>query len=422
MEPGLRRVPPPPDLDAVGSDPALVAKIRDEIAAAGPITFARFMELALYDPDGGYYRADRARPGRGGDFLTAPEAHPIFGLTIARHVADVWRLLGSPAPFAIREFGAGGGALAAALLEGLAREVPGIEAVVRYRPVEVEERRLDELRARLAAAGPPVADVPVEADLGEPIVGVVLANEVLDALPTHRLVTRGGRLREVFVGWDADGAGEGFGDVEAEPSNPALAERLRVEGVHLAEGQAAEVCLAVDGWVASAAAGLERGELLVIDYGHPAVALYDPVRRPRGTLLAYLRHVAHDAVYRAVGRQDLTAHVDVSAVERAAARAGLSHLATVDQGPFLATLGAGELLVELQSAGGASGGVTDAGVLRAYLEARAALVRMIDPAAMGAFRAMAFGRGLPPGALPQGLDVSGGRHGGPTRPHRTTPN
>ncbi|HET9456008.1 MAG TPA: SAM-dependent methyltransferase [Candidatus Limnocylindrales bacterium] len=421
MEPGLRRVPPP-DLDAVGSDPALVAKIRDEIAANGPITFARFMELALYDPDGGYYRASRAGPGRGGDFLTAPETHPLFGRAIARHVADVWRLLGSPAPFTIREFGAGGGALAATLLEGLAREVPGIDAVVRYRPVEVEGRRLDELRARLAAAGSPVADVPVETDPGERIVGIVIANEVLDALPTHRLVARGRGLREVFVGWGPDGSGEGFVDVEAEPSSPALAERLLVEGISLAEGQAAEVCLAVDGWVASAADGLERGELLLIDYGHPAEALYDPARRPRGTVLAYLRHVAHDAIYRAVGRQDLTAHVDVTAVERAAARAGLAHLATVTQGPFLAALGAGELLVELQSSGGAGTGVADPGVLQAYLEARAALVRMIDPAAMGAFRVMAFGRGLPPGALPRGLDVEGGRPGDSTEPHQTPPN
>lgn len=430
MKPGLRRVPPP-DLDAIGSDTTLVAKIRDEIATTGPITFARFMELALYDPDGGYYRAEAARPGRGGDFLTAPEAHPIFGRAIARHVADVWRLLGSPAPFSIREFGAGGGALAAALLDGLAREVPDIEAVVRYRPVEVEGRRLDELRMRLAAAGSPVADVPVEPDPGEPIVGIAFANEVLDALPTHRLVARGGLLHEVFVGWGTDGAGEGFVDVEAEPSSPALAQRLRAEGVRLAEGQAAEVCLAVDGWVASAAAGLERGELLTIDYGHAADALYDAVRRPRGTVLAYLRHVAHDAIYRAVGRQDLTAHVDVTAVERAAAQAGLAHLATVDQGPFLAALGAGELLVELQSggasgAGGGTGAGDNAGAgaadLKAYLEARAALVRMIDPAAMGAFRVMAFGRGLPPGALPRGLDVRGGLPGDLTEPHQTAPN
>jgi SAM-dependent MidA family methyltransferase len=136
-----------------------------------------------------------------------------------------------------------------------------------------------------------------------------------------------------------------------------------------------------------AAAGLARGTLLLIDYGHPAPELYDPVRRPAGTLLAYLGQQAHGDIYHAIGRQDLTAHVDVTAVERAAAAADLRHLATTTQGSFLAALGVGDLLVGLQSG--------PAAALQEYLEARAALVRMIDPAAMGAFRVMAFGRGLP---------------------------
>ena len=392
--PGLRRVPPP-DLDAVEGDADLVARIRAEIDRSGPITFARFMDLALYDPAGGYYRADRARPGREGDFLTAPEASPIFGRAIARHVADVWRVLGEPKPFVVREYGAGAGSLAIGLFDGLGRSEPSLAAAVRYRPVDIEARRVDELRSRLAAAGPPVADVPVEADDGAPIVGVALANEVLDALPTHRVVQRGGALREVHVGW----GGDGFQDVEGEPSTAALGERLADEAIRLADGQSAEICLAVDSWVAAMAAGLERGEALLIDYGHPAGDLYDPVRRPAGTLLAYLRHTAHEAFYRAVGRQDLTAHVDVTAVERAAARAGLDHLATMTQSRFLEALGAGELLVELQ---GGSGGATPA-AFQAYLEARSALVRMIDPAAMGGFRVMGFARGLPAGARPRGL-------------------
>jgi SAM-dependent MidA family methyltransferase len=389
--PQLRRIPPP-DLGAVTSDEELLARIRAEIERDGPITFARFMELALYDPDGGYYRAGDARPGREGDFLTSPEASPIFGRAIARHVADVWRLLGEPSPFTIREYGAGGGALAAGLLEGLGRASPALAEAVRYRPVEVEPRRVDELRSRLTRAG--VAD-RLEPDDGTPIVGAVIANEVLDALPTHRVVGRRGRLREVFVGW-RDG---GLADVEGAPSSTALGERLAAEGIELADGQAAEICLAVDRWVAEMAAGLARGTALLIDYGHPAAALYDPVRRPAGTLLAYLRHTAHDAVYRAVGRQDLTAHVDVTAVERAAARAGLDHLATTTQSRFLEALGAGELLVELQ---GEPNAATPAG-FAAYLEARSALVRMIDPAAMGGFRVMAFGRGIPRGERPRGL-------------------
>lgn len=385
--PQLQRIPVP-DLDAAESDPALVELIRHEIDRAGPISFARFMELALYHPDHGYYRSASARPGRSGDFLTAPEAHPIFGRAIARHVDDAWRLLGRPDGFTIRELGAGSGALAAGILSGLAADGSDLAAVARYRPVDVEPRRLDELRDRLTPDG--VAD-RLEADDGAAIVGIVIANEVLDALPTHRVVGRGGRTREVLVGW-SNGA---FVDVEDEPSTPALGQRLAAEGILLAEGQAAEICLAVDGWMAGVAAGLQRGFVLLIDYGHPATELYDGARRPAGTLAAYLAQRVHGDPYRAVGRQDLTAHVDVTAVERAAASAGLVHLGTTTQGRFLDALGAGELLVALQTGPDAS--------LQAYLEARSALVRMIDPAAMGAFRVMAFGRGVPAGATLRGF-------------------
>jgi SAM-dependent MidA family methyltransferase len=385
--PQLRRVPAT-DLDQFESDPGLVGRIRGEIQRSGPMTFARFMELALYDPEAGYYRSGAARPGRTGDFLTAPEAHPIFGAAIARHVDDVWLALGQPAGFTVRELGAGGGALAEALLNGLVADGSSLAADIRYRPVEVEPRRLQELRERLTATG--LAD-RVDVDDGAPVVGVVLANEVLDALPTHRVVWRDGRLREVMV----EVTDVGFQDVEAEPSTPALAQRLAAEGVDLAEGQAAEICLAVDAWVSDAAAGLARGTLLLIDYGYPTRELYDPLRRPAGTLAAYLGQRAHGDLYHAIGRQDLTAHVDVTAVERAAVAAGLRHLGTTTQGMFLAALGAGDLLVELQS-GPATG-------LQDYLEARAALVRMIDPAAMGGFRVMAFGRGLPDGSVLRGL-------------------
>jgi SAM-dependent MidA family methyltransferase len=379
---GLRRVPAA-DIDDVASDPELEALIRAEIAADGPMTFARFMELALYHPEHGYYRSEAARPGREGDFLTAPEADPIFGRSIARLVVDVWSALGRPAGFTIREHGAGSGALAAGVVEGVRDEAPVLAAGLRYRAVEVEPRRLEELGERLGHV--------VEPDDGSPVSGIVIANEVLDALPTHRVIGTKDGLDEVFV----DVVDGRLADVVGEPSTPALAARLEADGVQLAEGQRAEVCLATVEWVQGAADGLAAGLLVLVDYGHPAAALYDARRRPDGTLAAYLRHRVHGDPYRAIGRQDITAHVDVSAVERAARAAGLDHLATTTQGRFLAGLGAGELLVELQSGPGAS--------LPGYLEARAALVRMIDPAAMGGFAVMAFGRGVPGDAPLRGL-------------------
>jgi SAM-dependent MidA family methyltransferase len=384
MTPGLRRESPP-DLDSVGQDEDLVARIRAEIADTGPMTFARFMELALYDPDGGYYRAADPRPGRAGDFLTAPETHPIFGATVARSVAEVWDRLGRPDRFVLREHGAGDGTLAVAILGGLVGEAPALAALLRYEPIEIERRRVEAIALRLEEAGHTHALVEPDAR-ADPIVGVMLANEVLDALPTHRVVVRGGGIREVLVGTDVDGR---FVDVEADPTTPALAERLEDEGIELVDGQRAEICLAVDPWIAEAAAGLDRGLLLLIDYGHPASELYDPRRRRDGTLLAYLRQRAHDDPYRHVGRQDLTAHVDVTAVERAAVRAGLVHLGTTTQAEFLVGLGIEDLLRAIQADPDTS--------MEAYLAVRSGLMRLLDPAATGRFRVMGFGRAWPDG-------------------------
>ena len=383
LTPGLRREPGP-DLDAVGQDDELAGRIHGEIERTGPITFARFMELALYDPTGGYYRGAAARPGREGDFLTAPETHPIFGAALARGLVEIWDRLGRPDPFVLREYGAGTGSLAVAILAGLESDRSPLAARLRYDPIEVEPRRLETIAAHLAAAGR--TDVLVEPDTGRPPMhGVVLANEVLDALPTHRVVARDGALRELLVR-SRDGR---FEDVEAEPSTLALADRLHAEGISLVNGQRAEICLALEPWIAAAAAGLGRGLLLLIDYGYPASELYDPIRRRGGTLRAYLRQRVHDVPYRHVGRQDLTAHVDVTAVESAAARAALGHLGTTTQAEFLVGLGAQDLLQAIQS--------DPATTLEDYLAVRSAVMRLLDPGAMGRFRVMGFGRDWPPG-------------------------
>ena len=382
----LRRVAVP-DQD-VPSDPDLVAEIRDEINASGPMTFARFMEIALYEPARGYYRGSVARPGRAGDFLTAPEASPIFGRTLARFALSVHGAIGAPATLTIREHGAGTGALAGPLVDAVLAAENGPTAV-RYLVAEVEPARVDAVRAAVGHR----PRVEVLADDGAPIDGIAIANEVLDALPTHRVVRRGRSIREVRVAIGPDG---GFVDLEGDPTTPALQARLDADGIELADGQRAEICLALDGWVGAAAAGIGRGVLLIIDYGHPARDLYDPTRRAAGTLATYLAHRVGDDPYRAVGRQDVTTHVDMTAVERAAMSAGLTPLGATSQSAFLNRLGAGELLVAEQTRPGAS--------LADYLETRSALVRMIDPSAMGRFRVAAFGRDLDPGTRPAGFD------------------
>ncbi len=375
----LRREPPP-DLSDVGSDEGLLEQIRDEIRSGGPMPFARFMELALYDAEAGYYRGPAARPGRAGDFLTAPELHPIFGASLAVALDDVWDRLGRPSPFVVRESGAGTGTLALAILDELTLVGSPLRAAVRYEAVDVDPRRVEVFANRLAAAGH--GDVVDAADPAASIEGVILGNEILDALPVHRVRWRDGGLHEVAVDLDAGG---GLHEIEIEPSTPSLADHLSAEGIQLVEGQTAEVGLAADVWIASAAGQLRRGLLLLIDYGAAAAELYDPIRRRDGTLRAYVRHQVHDDPYRHVGRQDLTAHVDVTAVERAAHGAGLSTVGITTQAEALMGLGIEERLREIQA--------DPATTFEAYALIRAALLRLLDPAAMGQFRVMAFGRG-----------------------------
>jgi len=378
VELGFRRVPElDPGAPLPESDPALAAAISGEIRASGPMTFARFMELALYDPEHGYYAAGASGPGRAGDFLTAPEGHPIFGWTIARRLEGVWRDLGRPPRFVVREHGAGTGALAHGILDGLRRSGSDLLGALRYQPVEQSPARLTALGERLAGSDLDAWLEPADDDAAP---GAVIANELLDALPVHRLEgAPGGDLQELYVSESDSG---GFEWIRGELSTDALAARLEAEGVRLQPGQIVEICLATDPWLARAAASLASGLLLVIDYGRPAAELYAP---ERGSLLrAYHRHRVHDDPFVAIGRQDLTAHVDLTAIERAAAAAGLTSLARTTQARFLADLGIGELLVALQT-----DGTTD---LAGYLAARSAVARMLDPRATGGFAVLQFER------------------------------
>lgn len=388
LEAGFRRDPAREPIPT-DSEPALVERIRAEISAAGPMTFARFMELALYDPELGYYRVATQRPGRAGDFLTAPETHPIFGATIARQLHEVWRRLDRPNRFVVREYGAGSGTLAVAILDALAGRgrlgriagSPGLAAAIRYAPVEVNQHRLDELVRRVETAGSGAAlDLDLEPD--RPETGAVIANEFLDALPVHRVVGRTeGRLAELFVDWD----GTGFVELAGEPSTPALAERFAAAGIVLADGARGEVCLELDGWASQVSSGLAGGAVVVIDYGHPAADLYGPTRAA-GTLLAYSGHRVHDDWAVAVGRQDLTAQVDFSALDRAARATGLSSLGQTSQAEFLVGAGMNDLLEAIRA--------DPTTTMEDWLAVRSSVARLLDPRAMGGFRVGLYGRGL----------------------------
>jgi SAM-dependent MidA family methyltransferase len=368
----------------------LIAANRAEIAAAGGcIPFARFMELALYHPDWGYYLSPVRRPGRPGDFLTAPETHPFFGITLARQIAECWERLDRPAPFVVREYGSGIGALAWDVIAGLSKETPQCRAVLQYRLVETNPHRLAQALAGFAEGGlgdvVRAEEIPRDAD-PEPITGVMLANEVADAFPVHRLIWRGGRLREGWVVWAGDRFAEEEGDLSQEAAAVDPEGMLRDHGISLVEGDRIEISPAAAAWFASAARGLRRGYAIVIDYGYPASELYR-AHRLTGTVRAHRGHTVTDDPFTHVGEQDLTAHVDFSALRRAGESAGLTFAGQTNQGAFLASLEMGDLLVALGNDPQTS--------LPEYLAAQAATLRLIDPGGMGRFGVLIMARDAP---------------------------
>lgn len=371
-----RREPEPPP---VPERTALEEEIRDEIRSQGPMTFARFMELALYHPVRGYYSVDAVRGTRAGDFLTAPETHPLFGSALAGQMEEMWRALECPREFVLREYGAGSGELALAILARLRERRSALLEHLVYEPVEAAGRELDLVPRRLARDGfGGFARTPGTA----PLVGCILANELLDALPVHRVVQRGAQLRELFVALVDDRLAE----QEGELSKEEIADALRSSDVSLIDGQRAEVSLETPRWIRGAAQALERGYLLLIDYGHPAPVLYSR-RRHAGTLRAYRSHRTSTDPFAAVGLQDITAHVDLTAVARAATHEGLVPLGHTTQAEFLVGAGLGDLLGQIRDDPATS--------WIEYATARSAVARFLDPGAMGGFAVLLFGRGVP---------------------------
>jgi SAM-dependent MidA family methyltransferase len=316
----------------VTPEATLTAILATRIHAGGPIPFAEFMRECLYHPEHGYY--SRLRTPRRGDYYTSVDVHAIFGRLIARQLAEMWELLGSPRPFLAVESGAGVGRLAANILDFAARELPTFYAATKYIAVEHSAARRAEhaaalathvTKGRISSSGEIPGDIPA---------GCIFSNELLDALPTHRVVTEGGNLREVYVGFED----RKFIEVLGEPSTPAIKQYFHEQGITLQEGQQAEACLDACRWIEDAGRAIGRGFVMSIDYGHEAHALYDE-QHNRGTLLAYSGHNATEDVLDAPGEQDLTSHVNFTALQVCGRRAGLERTGLVTQSQFLVALG-----------------------------------------------------------------------------------
>jgi len=366
---------PHPDPDALAHSERVAELLRARMAAAGGwLPFDAWMELALYAPGLGYYAAGGVKlSGRGaggppaGDFATAPELTPLFGRTLARQAAQVMQACGARN---VLEFGAGTGALADAALD--AWDDMGVP--VRYAILEVSADLRERQQARLARHGDRVRWLD---RLPEAFEGCVLANEVLDAMPPRLFRwDDGGRLLERGVRQ----AGEGFG-WEDRPAPGDLARAVAGRMPPL-PGYASEINLRAEAWVRALGGWLARGAALLVDYGFPRREYYHP-QRAGGTLMCHLRHHAHADPFVLPGLQDITAHVDFTAMADAALDGGLDVLGYASQARFLMNAGLPELLAALPS---------DA---PARARALAPVQTLLSEAEMGElFKVLAVGRGL----------------------------
>ena len=363
---------PEPSADARAASAALTRIIAAGIAAAGGwISFARYMDLALYAPGLGYYSGGSRKFGVEGDFLTAPELTPLFGQALARQVAQV---LAASSPRVI-EAGAGSGRLAADLLPALAALGCAPE---RYQILELSGELRARQQATLAEQAPEFAHRVEWLDaLPQHFSGCLLGNEVLDAMPTHALR------------WD-DSRGvleRGVGLVDGQlafaerPASGALL--AAANALPVAAPYRGEISLAARSWISELAGRLEQGAMLLIDYGLPRHELYHPLRG-RGTLRCHYRQRLHEDPFWWPGLSDVTTHVDFTAVAEAGFDAGLEVLGYTNQATFLINCGIGELLGARQEAGGEQA-----------LRASGAVQMLLAPREMGElFKVIALGRGI----------------------------
>lgn len=366
---------PPPSPEAAAHSREMAATIRRDISSQGGwISFARFMEMALYEPGLGYYSAGARKFGAAGDFVTAPEMSGFFGRALAHQVAEV---IAASSP-SILEVGAGSGRLAADLL--LELEHLGM-LPDRYDILDLSGDLRERQLVTLAAAAPHLLPRVRWLDgLPETFSGVVVANELLDAMPAHVVAWREDGVFERGVGVVEAG---GFAWHERAAAGPLLAAAREIGAqCSLPPGYESEIGLAARAWAAEWGHRLQCGALLLIDYGFPRREFYHQ-QRGRGTLMCHYRHHSHPDPFYLPGLQDVTVHVDFTAIIAAADAAGLDLLGYTSQGQFLLNCGILDLLASEQP------GTLD------YIRASGAINKMLLPHEMGElFKVIAVGRGI----------------------------
>ena len=368
---------PEPTVELKQHSAALEQRISDLIEQEGSVSFARYMEMALYEPGLGYYSAGLHKFGEQGDFVTSPELGDGFARCLALQVSQIAESLGE---YDILEVGAGSGRLAVDLLRSFGEQ----HRPTRYRILERSADLRAVQRETISSELPGMlASVEwLEAPPAEPWRGVVIANELIDALPVERFRISAGNIEQVMVGKGPAGFEWAY-----RPADQALADAvdhaLGGRRDSLPEGYSSELSTMITPWLQGIASSIEKGCVLVVDYGYPREEFYSG-QRSMGTLICHYRHHAHDDPFRYPGLQDITAFVDFTAVAEAADASGLECTGYCNQAMFLIGCGLQELLLELEQMDG-----------RSRLERAAEIRRLTLPGEMGEkFQVMALTRGL----------------------------
>lgn len=386
--------------------------LRREIAqaiAASPrqrLPFSDYMNLVLYHPRHGYYSTNYHKIGAGGDFATSPHLCADFGEVLAEQFFDMWQILGKPAPFQLLEMGAGQGLIAGDVLKYLQNKYLDFFSVLEYIIVEkshamrnFQQQRLAKWQERLRWVD--WSDIPPNS-----ISGCVFSNELVDAFPVHLFAINQNQIQEIYVTTAADNLEKipQFSEVLGEVSNPKIAEyfqwlELDLLNGNYPDGYRSEVNLAALDWMGEVAAKLQRGYVVTIDYGYTAERYYNQSRY-QGTLQCYYQHRYHDNPYVNIGHQDITAHVNFTALELQGAACGLEKLGFVPQGLFLMALGLGDRIAALSTTEGMD--------IVTLMQRREVLHGLINPMGLGGFGVLLQAKGLTksePSQVVKGLKI-----------------
>ena len=349
------------------------------------ITFARYQELVLYDPNYGYYSSGTVGIGAKGDFFTASSLGKDFGELLALQLIEMWHKLDCPKTFTVLEMGAGNGNLALDILTYLtvtnSEFLPHLEYIILEKSSQliIQQKQLLTQFEKLNISWKDWSDIPHNS-----LVGCCFSNELVDAFPVHQIVINDGQLQEVYVTLES-----GFQETYGELSTSKIKDyfnlvRIDLNNTDYPQGYRTEVNLGALDWLETVANKLQQGYLLTIDYGYTATKYYHP-QRSQGTLQCYYQHRRHQNPYVNLGEQDITTHVDFTALENYGKQQGLVTIGSTKLALFLMALGIGDRLFELSS-----GKYTAIEVL----QRRDALHQLIDPMGLGGFNVLIQGKNL----------------------------